>query len=166
MLAVILLSLFQISFVRNFPFPYRSLDIVLAALIFITLIDYSNGLYFMMISSAILEFYSADPFGILLLAYFFTFLSITWLFSNILTNKSFYSFAVIGMAGILIFNIIFYGISSFLYFINPNGFKVSPSNNLPLLFFYKIAATLIFLLLLFLLQKAISRRMQSIFLFK
>ncbi|OGF20448.1 hypothetical protein A2Y83_04840 [Candidatus Falkowbacteria bacterium RBG_13_39_14] len=165
-LLVILLSLFQISFIRNLPFPYRSLDIVLAALIFIALIDYNSGLYFMMIASVILEFYSADPFGILFLAYFFTFLAITWLFSNILTNKSFYSFAVIGMAGILIFNIIFYGVSSFLYFINFNSIKVSLGNNLPLSFFSKIAATLIFMLLLFLLQKAVSRRMQSMFIVK
>lgn len=114
-LLIILLSLFQISFVNSLSFPFNSLNCVLAAIIFITLINYDSGLQFMIISSLVLELYSANTFGLIFISYFFTFISIVWIFSNLLTNKSFYSFILIAIFSIFIYNIMFYVFNNLLF---------------------------------------------------
>ncbi|MFH0853883.1 MAG: hypothetical protein V1891_00085 [bacterium] len=165
-LIIIIFSLFQISFINILFFPFNLLNLILGFMIFISLINYIDGLYFLIISSLILELYSPYSFGFLFFVYCATFLIIVWLSLNFLTNKSLYSFFVIALIGILIYNLIFYMANNILFFINSSDFFITFDSYFVSRFGYKVFINLFFLTGAFLFYKLASRKMKTVFLVK
>ncbi|MFH1192436.1 MAG: hypothetical protein V1655_03085 [bacterium] len=117
-LFIILISLFQVSFINTQRFPLNQINIILVFLVLLVFNNSKYSIYFLMISSMALELYSNYPYGLIFISFALTFFLIRWLSIEFFTNKSIYSSAMIFMIGIAFFNIILNGINEIFYRMN------------------------------------------------
>ncbi len=111
---LVALGIVQVSFLSTWLFPINSLNLILSLIIFVTVIvSYKKGLWWAFGLGIFLELYSALPFGIISLSLFFVVILVNFLFSNIFTNRSFYSLLILGLIGTIFYNLIIF----FLYLI-------------------------------------------------
>ncbi len=163
---IILAVLFQISFLTNHAGFLKEFNLILVLMIFISLLDYNNGICFMMIASLVYELYSPYPQGAVIFSYFFTFLAITWLFKNFFTNKSLYALIIIGFIGTLCYNIIFYILNTALFLVNMNKLFIELSGRYFINLLFQIAANLAGLAGLFIIYRTVNKKMRAVFIIK
>jgi len=161
---IILLALFQISFLNVLPLPFNAIKIILILMIFATFIDYRYGLYWLFAGVLVLELYSQYPFGVVLLSYFATFCLIVILFKNVFTNKSWYVLIVAGLIGLASCDACIYLLNYLLQIFNLSPVLIKINQNYFIFFMFQIVTNLIFLAFLFLSYKMISKRMKAVFL--
>jgi len=165
-LFIIFAVLFQISFLNNLYFPFNQINIVLVFLIFISFINYDYGLYWLAISVLILEIYSQYPFGMIILAYTGAFMLIIWLYNNFFTNKSLYSLIVLGSAGVFFYNVFIYFSVRILFLFNLSKNYIELNNQYFFYLIWNLFLSLICLIILFILFRALSKKMKIFFLIK
>jgi len=161
---IILLALFQISFLNVLSLPFNEIKIILILMIFATFIDYRYGLYWLFAGVLVLELYSQYPFGVLLLSYFLTFCLIVILFKNIFTNKSLYVLIVAGLIGFASCNACVYFLNKAFQLFNLSSVLIEINQDYFIFFMFQIVVNLTFLVFLFLFYKMISKRMKAVFL--
>lgn len=163
---IIFAALFQISFLRNQYFPFNEINVILILVIFISLIDYNHGLHWALVASIVLEIYSQYPFGIIFLSYFITFFIIVWLLENFFTNKSFYSFSILGLIGTIVYNLLFLILNQSLSLLNLSDIHIIVDRHYLFSSVLGISINVIMLIILFTVYKIISKRMKTVFLMR
>ncbi|HEX9664739.1 MAG TPA: hypothetical protein VGA49_02850 [Patescibacteria group bacterium] len=123
---LVLLIIFQVSFINNLVFPFSQLNLILSFLIFLIMTaDIYLTLKIALALGFLLEFYSAVNFGFILISIFLTLILLYLLFINFFTNKSFYSLMILGLIGSVAYYFIFILINKLFYFFNLNFFEYS-----------------------------------------
>lgn len=163
---IILAALFQTSFLNNEPFPFNRMKIILLAIIFLTLTESFYNYYWLIFGGLILEFYSQYYFGVLFLTYFITFFIIVWSFKNLFTNKSLYSFIIIGLIAFLSYNFFIYIFSGLTSLIMKNYLSIKLDQYYFLTLISEIILNLISLVILFIFYRFISKKMKAVFIIK
>ncbi len=125
-ISLLLILLFQIAFLNNFDYFLLNINIVIVAIIFLlNTVSFNKLLVIAILFGLVTDIFSSLPFGVFLATYCLTVFFIELLFLNFFTNNSFYSILILGIISILIFNLIFFSISGFLYLLNLSNFVVS-----------------------------------------
>ncbi|MBU1165101.1 hypothetical protein KKA15_06115 [Patescibacteria group bacterium] len=118
-LIILLLIVSHVSFFSMLSFPYNNLNLILALVIFLTvLIDYKKALLLSMILGIFLEIYSPLFFGITVLTLLLTTIIINLLFIHLFTNRTFFSLLVLTFAGVATYNILILLFSYITFFFN------------------------------------------------
>jgi cell shape-determining protein MreD len=164
-LAVILFSLVQASFLAALPRPFDYFNLVLSLLIFLTIIiNFRQALWFAIIAGFILDSFSLSSFGALTVTMLITAVILNALFKNFFTNRSFYSLLILGLMGnviydllLLIFNFVF-----FIFGIQNNLENFLGINNISGLG-WQIIFNFCFLAIMFWSFNFLSKRMKSVF---
>lgn len=115
---ILCLVVIQLSFLSVFPLLHTSVNIILVAIIYYTLVvGIYNGLIAGFIFGFILDIFSAYTIGPITLSFLIT-LSITYfLFRHFLSNNSLYSLLLLITSGTLIYSATFYMNSWLFYFL-------------------------------------------------
>ena len=116
---LIILSLLaaQIAIVPTLPGAARNVNVVLVVLIFLCVVyQFSIGAVYGLIIGLFLDFYSALPFGALLVGLAFTLYVVYKIFSRLLTNKSFYTFIGLNIVAAVVLSLIIYIYQFIVYF--------------------------------------------------
>ncbi|MFH0856924.1 MAG: hypothetical protein V1860_03435 [bacterium] len=163
---IIFAALFQISFLNNQIIFLGGFNLILILLIFISLLNYEYGLYFILLSALVLELYSPYPAGLLFFSYFITFLAIIWMFRNFFTNKSLYSLIVIGFIGTLCYNILFYVSNEAFFLLNMNYFSIKLDGRYFINLSFQLIFNLMWLAILFIFFRIINKKMRAAFIIK
>lgn len=104
---IILLAVFQFSFISSLPFYLKYINLEIIALIFIlNLLDYKYVFWWAIGFGLFFDVISFSFFGINLIAYSAVITGLNYLFINYFTDRSFYSFSILTVIGILLFKII------------------------------------------------------------
>lgn len=102
-----LLTLIQVSFLTTWPMPISSLNLVFCVILFITvMIGYEKGLIWSFFTGIFLSFYSAFPYGAILVSMVVSVIITDILYKNFFTNRSLYSLAILGFIGTISYNLI------------------------------------------------------------
>lgn len=163
--AIILLALFQISFISILPWPFNYFNFVLSVLIFIVVIfDFRQALWFALFSGLILDIFSLSIFGTIAVIMILVAVIVNFLFRNFFTNRSLYSLVILGLIGngIYILSLL---ISNFLFFIfgaTDNLEKFFSGDNIFGLG-WQIIFSVLFLAIMFLMFNFLSKRLKSVF---
>lgn len=108
-LAIIIISLLQVSFLVTWPKPISTINLILVLVIFlIALANYQRGLWWAFGGGLLLELSSFELFGGQVLSLLLTAVIINFLFTNFFTNYSFYSLTVLGVIGTLAYNFLIF----------------------------------------------------------
>lgn len=109
---ILILEIVQVSFLTTWPFPINSLNLILSAIIFVTVIfNYQRGLWWAFGGGVIWELYSGMPFGISSLTFIIVAVIINFLFNNFFTNRSLYSLLILGYLGTVVYSLIVFLVS-------------------------------------------------------
>jgi rod shape-determining protein MreD len=164
--AIILLAMFQTSFIAALPWPFNYFNFVLSVLIFITaILNFRQALWFAFFSGLILDTFSFSGFGTIAAILILVAIIINFLFRNFFTNRSLYSLVILGLIGngiyilsLLIFNFLF-----FIFGATDNLEKFFSRENIFGLG-WQIVFGVLFLAILFLLFNFLSKKLKSVFL--
>ncbi|MBI5071860.1 rod shape-determining protein MreD [Candidatus Falkowbacteria bacterium] len=164
-LAIVLLVLFQASFIAALPWPANYFNLVLSILIFITVIlNFRQALWFALFSGLILDLFSFSNFGTLAITLLLVTSILNVLFRNFFTNRSFYSLIILGLIGNLIY-IFLLLIFNFLFFVlgaAENLEKFSSRSNI-FGFGWQIIFSISFSAILFLAFNSLGKKLKSVF---
>lgn len=104
-LFLIVLGVIQVSFLSTWPAPVNSVNLLLALVIFITvLLSYEQALAWGFGAALFLELFSVLPFGVTTVSMLATIVAMNALFKNFFTNRSFYSLLLLGYFGTAFFS--------------------------------------------------------------
>jgi len=143
-IATILASLIQISFLSLFP-NLLFLNLILAIGILLLFYD-SHFLYiFLLISGIIIDFYSILPFPIITFSLFIAILFLRILSQNVFTNRSLYSLFLMGIIGTIIYNIILIIFVYLTYLLRLSDFSFLFDKELIYNIIWQVFACLLFL---------------------
>jgi len=168
-LLIIFLVLFQIAFVSGLPAPFYHLNLILVSLIFVLGL-YNNlnlAMWWAFGLGLLLDIISFNIFGIYLFSLFLSLLAAYFIFFNILTDRSAYSFSALILATTFFYEMIF---NLLIYLV-----KIIREENAVLFitggeFWHNLAGQLIlnsvFILILFYLANFMSKRLRPVFLIK
>ena len=164
-LAIILLAIFQASFIAALPWPLNYFNLVLSVLVFITVIlDFNQALWFALCAGLILDAFSFSSFGTLAAILILVALILNFLFKNFFTNRSLYSLVILGLIGngiyilsLLIFNFLF-----FVFGASDNLEKFFSGDNVFGLI-WQIFFGIISLATMFILFNFLSKKLKSVF---
>lgn len=160
---IILLALFHVSFINTQRFPLNQINIILVFLVLLVFNNSKYSIYFLMISSVVLELYSNYPFGLIFISFALTFFLIRWLSIEFFTNKSFYSSAMIFMIGITFFNLLLNGINEIFYRMNLNVFSFVKNGQCFSVFMSNIFLNLVIFIITSMFYKIFRRKMRTVF---
>ncbi len=163
-LIIILVSLFQVSFIGEFDFLRNNLQLLLVIVIVLTFYSsYKSVLIFSIISGFIVDLFSIYNFGVTTAAFLITFLLINLLFKRLISNKETYSLILVTLIGTVVYNVFLFLVTNSLYIINLNSVRIIFSFD----FLYSIIWQLIihsFLIIIMLvLTKFINKKLVSKF---
>lgn len=103
-IAIILLALFQVSFLSHFQPLREACNLALLGVILISVwIGGREGLYFGLLTGLCLDIYSAYAFGLITLSLTLPILLVNYAFKKILTHRSIYSTLLIVFSNTLIY---------------------------------------------------------------
>lgn len=123
---VLLVSIIQLAFFSSLPSYLSAFNSVLIILIFIlVLTGPDKALIWAVGSGLVLDIFSFLPFGIYMISFFLTIISINFLLVNFLTNRSLYSFLVLSIFGTIVYEMVLYTLSYFIIKASGNEFPVT-----------------------------------------
>ncbi|HLC89504.1 MAG TPA: hypothetical protein VJG65_00930 [Patescibacteria group bacterium] len=94
---LLILAIFQVSFLSVLPLPINSFNLILSLVVFVTIIiSYQKGLWWALGGGLFLEFYRASFFGLATISLILTVIIINFLFNNLFTNRSLYTLLILG----------------------------------------------------------------------
>lgn len=166
-LFVIALSLFQISFVSNLPFPLRELDLVIVFLVFLRALSDKEGyIWIFFLAGFIFDIFYLGPLDIFILVLPLTYVFCGFLFNNLFTNRSLFSFLANGLLTTFFFiflsSSVFYVFRAFVFganiFLFSGGFWLSLAGKI---FFNLLSISIFFFIFNFL-----SKRLRPVFIIK
>src|SRR3989338_1056316 len=106
-LAVLILVVVQISLITAWPPPVQYANIVLAVVIFVSVLaNQEFGLALAAVSGFLLDLYSPHAFGLTILSLVFVSWVVSLLFRQFFTNRSLYPLFLLGLAGTFFFETI------------------------------------------------------------
>ncbi|MDD2807753.1 MAG: hypothetical protein PHW95_04520 [Patescibacteria group bacterium] len=164
-LGIILIGIIQVSFLTTWPAPVSSLNIILTLVIFLAVIvNYNKSLIWAFGGALFLELYSGQQFGVTSISLVLTVIIINFLFSNVFTNRSYYSLMILGYLGTMIYNllIIITGLLIFQAAIK----DMITSSGLIFLFVWQPIFNLIILTVVFFTYYLSTGRLKNFFLFR
>lgn len=124
---LIFLLLFQIAFLNNINFfLFKFNCILIAFVLMLNIFSFSKVIAMSVLCGFIMDIFSNMPFGTFLVTYTLTIFITEILFLNFFTNHSLYSIIILGVMMVVLFNMIFLGISGIMYFLNVGNFTLSP----------------------------------------
>lgn len=155
-IVIALIVIAQVTFFGSFNTYWSSFNLILAILvILIFLTDFNNTMFFVIVAGVLLDTYSSLPYGIFLVSLFVAAVSCKIVFSNILTNRSFYSVMLMGLVSLVSFYITFLMVSGLSHFIGLSDFYINGRYFIGML--YTFINTLIILAMLFGVVHSLSR---------
>lgn len=162
---ILVITIFQISFFSFLNYPLNNLNVILTTIVFITIIlNYRLGLYSAVLAGIVLDLYSVNGLGPVIITLLVVVLSLNFLFNNFFTNRSFYSLLVLGFIGTVIYDVVLLFLKYIFYSLKING--LIP--NLDRFWFYnfswQIILNLVLISLIFLIFNALSKKLKSVFL--
>lgn len=152
LLLILLITILQLSLLPFLDF-LTHLNLTLCSIIFITLANYWQGLWWALGAGLILDLYSSLPFGSLTLILLLTTILINFIFKKLFTHRTFPALLSLGLIATLFYQITFLILNYFFYLIKLTSF-ITPLNKIYFsAFLYQIILNLIFLILLGLINK-------------
>ncbi len=160
---IILLVLFQVSFINTQRFPLNQIDMLLIFLVLLVSNNSKYSIYFLVFVSLILELYSNYPFGLIFLSFVLTFFLIRWISIDFFTNKSFYSSSMIFVIAITFFNLVLNGINEIFYHMHLSFFSFFQNSEYLSIFMAKIFLNLIIFIIVSIFYKILRKKMSTVF---
>lgn len=160
---VLVLALFQYSFISALPSPWRQFNLLLSSLVFfLFFLDFNISLLTAFISGFFLDLLSFNFFGFYLILFFATLLLIQWVLKNWLTNRSLYTFLALMLIAIIFYNLL----SALLLYLFSADYNIIflGQASFWLTMLYQSMWSLFFALILFNLAAAVSKRIKPFFL--
>lgn len=114
---ILLLAIFQVSFISALPKYFNEINIIILVLVFV--LSFSNlrfCLYWAMGFGLLLDIYSFSIFGTYLLIFPLVMLLANFLFINFFTNRSLYSLVALSIFSSILFKLLLFISSYFSYF--------------------------------------------------
>ena len=107
LLAIFLVVIFQVSFISASPWPINNINLILCLVIFFAvLINYQKALWWAFGGGLLMELFSQNFFGLITLGLIITAVILNILFNNFFTNRSFYSLLILGVIGVIGYNLL------------------------------------------------------------
>ena len=133
------------------PYPFDHINLIFVFL-FIYLLMGKNvsALWYALIFGLFLELFVSSSFGITLAALFFCVLSISWLLTYFLTNRSFYIVTLAGATGLFIYRVYFLALNSLANFFFKKSFLYTSRTAADYAYETALTALLIMVVYLFL----------------
>jgi len=163
-----IIAIFQLSFIDSLPILFSSINLIIIMMVFSTEFSQEDKIsWWFLFAGFLFDIYSPLFFG-----FFICFLPIVFLFtkiiaSNILTNKSLYSFLLLTLLSVLFYNILFNSIIYISSIFTDNHWKLfilSKSFYINLLF--GVVLNMLASAILFYGAGLVTKRFKSVFLFK
>ena len=160
---ILIVSLFQITLFKGYGLFLKDLNLIIVILVvLINLMEFKHVLWFVIISGLVMDIFSGLPFGVFLTVELLVAIALETLFLNFFTNRSFYSLLIMGIMGIIFYNILFIATTGFLYLAGLSNFFISL--NYWQSFLRQLLGAIIILIISFYLINSLSRRFKPIFL--
>ncbi len=167
LILILIITILQISFFSFLDYPANNLNVVLVAIIFITVIlNFRLGLYSAILAGIIFDLFSLSGFGLIILAFLVVVFSLNYLSNNFFTNRSFYSLLVLGFIGVIIYNLTSLVLKYAFYFLKFNELKPNLDHFWFYSFFWQIIFSLVLISLIFLVFNSLSKKLKSVFIVK
>jgi len=162
---VILLALFQVSFLSHFEPVRGSLNLILLGVILTSVwVDSKQGLYFGLIAGLCLDLYSTYAFGLITLSLTLPILLVNYAFKKILTHRSIYSTLLIVFSNTVIYWLSLYFFSTVMSWLNWHPFDITLGYPLIRLMAVQVTVNIIATIIIYLLYKFINTRFRLNFL--
>lgn len=160
-------AIFQVSFISSLPRAYSAMNFPLIFLLFSLLfLNREKTLSLAIFLGFCLDILSFNFFGLNIFVYLSTMFILDLLLNNWLTNRSLYSFLVLSIIGVLLYNFLFYfvlaGFQSY-----QSGFSLFLlQSNFWLQLLWQMFWSFVFMLLFFNLANSLSKHLKPFFLEK
>ena len=119
---VILIVIFQISFLYDFTFFRNFLNIVLISVVLLTLFSsYQKGFIFAVTAGLLLDIYSPYNFGIITIALIVPVFLIWYLFKKLFARKTTYSLSIAMIVTTISFHLVIWLLTNIFYWFNLNN---------------------------------------------
>ncbi len=109
--------LIQVSFINSFPGLISNINLILFVLIsFFIFYDFKTSLYFSLLIGLLLDVFSFSFFGIYTLSLTATLILADFISTNLLTNRSIYSFLSLSFFSVLFYRLLSHSLAYFFEF--------------------------------------------------
>jgi len=161
-LAIILIAIFEVSFLKTLGHPFSYLQIILTIAIFTAIFsNLGNAMWWIILGGYILDIYSPFVFGAAILSLFFAVITVKNLAHWKIAAHNVYSLSFLSILGTFIYN--------FSFFVLSNAIKIFDKSKIVYglsagQIFYSILANLILTIIFFIVAKQISKRFKTTYL--
>jgi hypothetical protein len=164
-LLLILLVLFQLSFISSLSEPWNNFNLIFIILFSLTLlVSYQLGFWSAVISGLIFEIYSPFIFGGIFIPLILVVIILNFLFNLLFTNRSLYSLLILSSCGLIIFYFLNYLYLSLTYRLDVSFLDIQLDNYYVASLAWQLFFVLIGLILVFIPLRLFGRRFKSVFL--
>lgn len=152
-LLIFFIVILQISFLSNWPY-FNYLNLILCLVVFLSFKNYYLALLWSVCGGFFLELFSPQPAGVFILTFIILSSIINFLVKKFFSQYSFSSIIILGLFGIIFYNFLLFIADKFFYFIKIVDFNIILGKNYFIEFAWQAAINLIFIFILFFLQKS------------
>jgi len=152
-LLIFFLVILQISFLSNWGYLNR-LNLILCLVIYLSVKNYHLALLWAVCGGFFLELFSIQPAGIFVFSFLVISAAINFLTKKFFSQYSFFSILILGLFGIVFYNISLLAANKFFYFIKIIDFNFILGRNYFIGLLWQSAINLIFISILFFIQKS------------
>ena len=164
---IILIFLFQISFINGLPFYLFNFNFVVVLLILILgIINFKTSLYWTLGFGILFEVYSFLPTGAYLLSLIITIFLTNFLLNNFFTNRSLYSFLALTTLATIIYEFLIVSIGNIFSYIFYKDFIIKITNNFWENEISKLIINIIGVFFLYYVSSLISKKLRPVFLIR
>lgn len=163
LILIIIAGLIQVSLVNLFKVQT---NLILISVIFLSFLGIDKSFWWAFFGGIFLDIYSLYPFGLFTLTLLIVALISHILSGRVFTNHTFLSMLATGICGILTFKIFLLAANQILFLLRITNFYLVLNKMYWINLFWQSALGLLFLTLVFLSARFISRRLRKIFIFK
>ncbi len=150
---IFFLVILQISFLSNWPY-LSYLNLILCLVIYFSLKNYHLALLWAVCGGFFLELFSPQPAGAFIFSFLVLSVVINFLTKKFFSQYSFSSIIILGLFGIIFYNFLLFIADKFFYFIKIVDFNIILGKNYLIELAWQAAINLIFIFILFFLQKS------------
>ena len=166
-LLILLISVFQISFINNLPSFFSQINLFFIVLIFVlSLTNFEYTVWWTVGFGFMLDVFSFNYFGVYLLSYFFTIIFINYLYKNYLTDRSLYSFSILIVVFLVFYELVSKIFFYILYSINNQDIFFLTSKIFWMNIFSSLVINLFAMSILFYVVSLLSEKLKPVFLIK
>ena len=162
----IVIFIFQLSFLNSLPLYFHYISAVLITIVFVLSIGGIRDAFWWVIFFGVLaDLYSFSVFGVYIISYLTVLFVLNLLLNNFFTNRSLYSFFILTIIAILIFEILSYLLIYLFSFIFNSEFLFDINLYLFIQIIIKIFVNLVAVMLIYYILNFISKKLKPVFLF-